>query len=227
MRKLTFGILILGLMVADTAAQRSSKAPVNQSAVTVARLRYDGGGNWYWGRSAIGNLHRFLTENTSIAVHDAEVNLKATDPDLFKYPFLFLTGHGNIVFSDEEVSALRSYLEKGGFLFANDSYGLANSVRREMKKLFPDREFIELPFSHPVYHSRFDFPNGLPKIHEHDKKPAQGFGISIDDRLVVFLAYESDIGDGWEDPEVYNDPPEKRLAALRMGANLVTYALTR
>lgn len=227
MRKLTFGILILGLMAADTVAQRSSKAPVNQSAVTVARLRYDGGGNWYWGRSAIGNLHRFLAENTSIAVHDAEVNLKATDPDLFKYPFLFLTGHGNIVFSDEEVSALRSYLEKGGFLFANDSYGLANSVRREMKKLFPDREFIELPFSHPVYHSRFDFPNGLPKIHEHDKKPAQGFGISIDDRLVVFLAYESDIGDGWEDPEVYNDPPEKRLAALRMGANLVTYALTR
>lgn len=217
----------MGLMASETGAQRQSKEPVNQSAVTVARLRYDGGGNWYWGRSAIGNLHRFLVENTSIAIHDAEVNLKATDPDLFKYPFLFLTGHGNIVFNDEEASVLRSYFEKGGFLFANDSYGLANSVRREMKKVFPDREFVELPFSHPVYHSRFDFPNGLPKIHEHDKKPAQGFGISIDDRLVVFLAYESDIGDGWEDPEVYNDPPEKRLAALRMGANLVTYALTR
>ena len=227
MRKLIFGILILGLMAAEIGAQRQGKAPVNQSAVTIARLRYDGGGNWYWGRSAIGNLHQFLAENTSIAVHDAEVNLKATDADLFKYPFLFLTGHGNIVFSDEEAASLRSYLEKGGFLFANDSYGLANSVRREMKKVFPDREFIELPFSHPVYHSRFDFPNGLPKIHEHDKKPAQGFGISIDDRLAVFLAYESDIGDGWEDAEVYNDPPEKRLAALRMGVNLVTYALTR
>ncbi len=215
------------MIAADISAQRPGKSPVNPSAVTIARLRYDGGGNWYWGRSAIGNLHQFLAENTSIVVHDAEVNLKPTDPDLLKYPFLFLTGHGNIVFNDEEASALRSYLEKGGFLFANDSYGLANSIRREMKKVFPDREFVELPFSHPVYHARFDFPNGLPKIHEHDKKPPQGFGILIDDRLAVFFAYESDIGDGWEDPEVYNDPEEKRLSALRMGANLVTYALTR
>jgi len=201
-------------------------AHADPSAVTVARLQYDGGGNWYWGRSAIGNLHAFLKENTAIPVRDIEVNVKATDPDLNGYPFLFMTGHGNIVFTDEEAAALRNYLEQGGFLFANDSYSLAASIRREMKKVFPDREFVEIPFSHPVYHSRFDFPNGLPKIHKHDGKPPQGFGISVGDRLCVFFAYESDIGDGWEDEEVYNDPPEKREAALKMGANLVTYALT-
>jgi len=226
--KRSFGLFtILALMAASSGAQRAQPSePASPSAVTVARLRYDGGGNWYWGRSALGSLHKFIEENTRISIRDAEVNLKATDADLFKYPFLFLTGHGNIVFSEEEVAALRSYLETGGFLFANDSYGLANSIRREMKKIFPDREFTELPFSHPVYHARFDFPNGLPKIHKHDEKPPQGFGISIGDRLCVFFAYESDIGDGWEDAEVYNDPPEKREAALRMGANLVTYALT-
>ena len=215
------------MLARETLTQSGLNPPKpNPSAVTIARLRYDGGGNWYWGRSALGNLHEFLKGNTGMAIQDAEVNIKATDPDLFKYPFLFLTGHGNIVFSDEEVSALRTYLEKGGFLFANDSYGLADAIRREMKKVFPDRDFVELPFTHPVYHSRYDFPNGLPKIHKHDGKPPQGFGISIDDRLCVFFDYESDIGDGWEDQDVYGDPAEKRLAALRMGANLVTYALT-
>ena len=227
MKKFILLIAVMALAAAETTAQRNGQSePAIPSAVTVARLRYDGGGNWYWGRSAIGNLHEFLSRETSIKTRDAEVNVKATDPDLFKYPFLFMTGHGNIVFSDDEAAALRTYLEKGGFLFANDSYGLANSIRREMKKVFPDREFVELPFSHPVYHSKYDFPNGLPKIHKHDEKPPQGFGIIIDDRLCVFFAYESDIGDGWEDSEVYEDPPEKRLAALKMGANLVTYALT-
>lgn len=210
----------------STGQQGDQKNPRNPSAVTIARLRYDGGGNWYWGRSAVPNLHKFLMENTSIPVSDIEVNVRATDADLFKYPFLFLTGHGNISFSDDDATALRIYLENGGFLFANDSYGLAKAIRREMKKIFPDREFVELPFSHPIYHSRYDFPNGLPKIHKHDEKPPQGFGIIIDERVCVYFAYEADIGDGWEDPEVYNDPPEKRLAALRMGANLVTYALT-
>jgi hypothetical protein len=227
MRRSVFALIILACPAAETIAQeKSTSEPADPSAITVARLRYDGGGNWYWGRSATGNLHEFVKNNTSVRVRDMEVNLKATDPDLFKYPFLFLTGHGNIIFSDEEAAALREYLEKGGFLFANDSYGLANSIRREMKKVFPDKEFVELPFSHPVYHSRFDFPNGLPKIHKHDDKPPQGFGISMDGRLCVFFAYESDIGDGWEDPEVYNDSPEKRTAALKMGANLVVYSLT-
>lgn len=227
MKRFLLLMLIISLPMARTGAQlKSNSGPSDPSAVTIARLQYEGGGNWYWGRSALGNLHEFLKENTEIAVEDAEVNVKATDPDLFKYPFIFLTGHGNIVFSDEEIAALRTYFERGGFLIANDSYGLADAIRREFKKIFPDRDFVELPFSHPVYHSMFDFPGGLPKIHKHDGKPPQGFGISIGDRLCVFFDYESDIGDGWEDPEVYNDPPEKRLAALKMGANLVTYALT-
>lgn len=224
MRKLWLSILLLTIFFAFSWGQQDSAD--DPSAVTVARLRYDGGGNWYWGRSAIPNLHEFIRQNTSIKVNDMEVNVKASDPELFRYPFLFMTGHGNINFSTEEAAALRIYLENGGFLLINDSYGLATAVRREMKKVFPDREFIELPFSHPVYHVLYDFPNGLPKIHKHDEKPAQGFGIMLDDRLCVFFAYESDIGDGWEDAEVYSDPPEKRLAALRMGANLVAYALT-
>lgn len=209
--------------------QRPAQQPATQenpSAVTVARLKYDGGGNWYWGRSAIPNLHKFLKENTKIAIEDKEVVVTATDPELFRYPFLFLTGHGNIRFPDDEVSALRTYLENGGFLFANDSYSLAESFRREMARIFPDNELVELPFSNPIYHTLFDFPNGPPKIHQHDAKPAQGFGIILKDRVAVFFAYESDIGDGLEDREVYNDPPEKHQAALRMAANLVAYALT-
>jgi len=199
---------------------------VDPSAVTVARLKYDGGGNWYWGRSAIPNLHKFVSENTTVDVYDKEVTVTATDPELFKYPFLFLTGHGNISFSDEEVAALRKYLENGGFILANDSYGLADAIRREFKKVFPEKDFVELPFSHPIYQAPFQFPNGLPKIHKHDDKQPQGFGIIVDGRVCVFFDYESDIGDGWEDESVYNDPPEKRLAALRMGANLLVYALT-
>jgi hypothetical protein len=205
--------------------QQAAK-PENPSAVTIARLKYDGGGNWYWGRSAIPNMHKFLKENSRIEVTDKEVVVTAADPELYRYPFLFLTGHGNIRFSDDEVAALRNYLENGGFLFANDSYSLAESFRREIGRVFPDRNLVELPFSHAIYHSLFDFPIGLPKIHKHDEKPPQGFAIIHNDKVVVFFAYESDIGDGWEDPEVYNDSPEKRLAALKMGANLVAYALT-
>ncbi|UCC79632.1 MAG: DUF4159 domain-containing protein [Candidatus Zixiibacteriota bacterium] len=224
MRRILLTTLILTLFFSISDSQINLDK--NPSAVTVSRLKYDGGGNWYWGRSAIPNLHKFLSENTAIEVHDEEVTVTATDPQLFKYPFLFLTGHGNISFSEKETAALRTYLENGGFLFANDSYSLADAIRREFKKVFPENDFVELPFSHPVYHTLYDFPNGLPKIHKHDDKPPQGFGIMINDRVCLFFAYESDIGDGWEDEEVYNDPPEKRLAALRMGANLVAYALT-
>jgi len=224
MRKflLTAFVLVLFFAISDSQINPDK----NPSAVTVARLKYDGGGNWYWGRSAIPNLHKFLMDNTAIEVYDAEVSIQAADPELFKYPFLFLTGHGNISFSDDEASALRTYLENGGFILANDSYSLADAIRREFKKVFPEKDFVELPFSHPIYHTIYDFPNGLPKIHKHDDKPAQGFGIIVDNRVCVFFAYESDIGDGWEDEEIYNDPPEKRLAALKMGANLVAYALT-
>jgi hypothetical protein len=224
MKKLALALLAFSFMAVISDGQIQKVA--NPSAVTIARLKYDGGGNWYWGRSAIPNMHKFLAENTSIEVEDREVAVTATDPDLFKYPFLFLTGHGNIKFSDDEVAALRTYLDNGGFLFANDSYSLNEAFRREMARVFPDKQLVELPFSHPIYHQLYDFPNGLPKIHQHDGKPPQGFAIIIDGRVAVFFDYESDIGDGWEDAEVYNDPPEKHLAALRFGANLVTYALT-
>jgi hypothetical protein len=224
MRNLAVITLILtSFLMIPGLAQESSEDP---SAVTIARLQYDGGGNWYWGRSALPNLHNFLNENTPIKAIDKEVVIKPTDPDLYKYPFLFLTGHGNISFSDDDVTAIRNYLENGGFIFANDSYGLADAIRREFSKVLPGIDFVELPFSHPIYHTLYDFSNGLPKIHKHDEKPPQGFALILDNRVAVFFAYESDIGDGWEDADVYSDPPEKRLAALKMGANLVAYALS-
>ncbi len=213
----------MSLIAITDGQEKSSQDP---SAVTIARLHYSGGGNWYWGQSALPNLLKFMKENTTIETADQEVNVIPTDPNLFKYPFLYLTGHGDLRFSDDDAAALRAYLENGGFLFANDSYGLNADFRKAMKQVFPDRELVELPFAHPVYHSRYDFPNGVPKIHKHDGKPPQGFGIIIDGRLVVFFDFESDIGDGLEDSEVYNDPPEKHIAALQMATNLVTYALT-
>ncbi len=221
-----FVLVLIALISTAAVTDGQQKMPADPSAVTIARLKYDGGGNWYWGPSAIPNMHKFLQENTPIETDDHEVTVKATDPELFRYPFLFLTGHGNIKFSDDEVVALRTYLENGGFLFANDSYSLNEAFRREIARVFPDNKLVELPFNHPIYHMIYDFPNGLPKIHKHDGKPPQGFGIIINGRVAVFFAYESDIGDGWEDQEVYNDLPEKHQAALRMGANLISYALT-
>jgi hypothetical protein len=203
----------------------SAQNEKDPSAFTIARLKYGGGGDWYWGSSAIPNMLKFLKENTSIPVNEDEVRVNIMDKELFNYPFLFLTGHGNIKFSDEEVERLKNYLIHGGFLFANDSYGLDKAFRREMKKVFPDKELVELPFNHGIYHCHYDFPNGLPKIHKHDGKPPQGFGIFYEDRLVVFYVYESDIGDGWEDPQVHNDTPEKREQALKMGVNIITWVL--
>src|SRR3990172_479349 len=196
----------------------------DKTLFTIARLKYSGGGDWYWGASAIPNMLQFLKENSNLRVAEDEVKVELMDENLFNYPFLFMTGHGNIKFPDEEVERLRTYLTHGGFLLANDSYGLDAAFRREMKKVFPDKELVDLPFNHGIYHCYYDFPNGLPKIHKHDEKPAQGFGIFYEGRLAVFYTYESDIGDGWEDPQVHNDPPEKREAALRMGGNIVTWA---
>jgi hypothetical protein len=192
---------------------------------TIARLKYGGGGNWYWGYSAVPNMLKFLEENTNIKVDEKIVTVSPTDKDFFSYPFLFLTGHGYMRFTEEEVERLRIYLTSGGFLFANDSYGLINDFKREMKRVFPDKELVELPFTHGIYSCFWNFPNGLPKIHKHDGKPPQGFGIFHEGRLVVFFVYESDIGDGWEDPQVYNDPPEKREAALKMGTNIIIWSL--
>ncbi len=193
---------------------------------TIARLKYGGGGNWYWGNSAIPNMYKFLAENTNIPVSYKEPKLTADDEQLFNYPFLFLTGHGNIKLTDSEIKALRRYFESGGFLFANDSYGLDKALRRELKRVLPESELVELPFDHEIYHCYYNLPNGLPKIHKHNGKPAQGFGMFLNGRLVVFYAYESDIGDGWEDYEVYHDPPEKHIEALKMGTNIIIYSLT-
>jgi hypothetical protein len=196
-----------------------------EDGFTIARLKYGGGGNWYWGYSAVPNILRFLKENTNIEVDEKIVTVSATDENFFSHPFLFLTGHGYMRFTDEEVKRLRTHLTSGGFLFANDSYGLMNDFKREMKRVFPDNELVELPFTHGIYHCYYKFPDGLPKIHKHDGGPPQGFGIFHEGRLVVFFVYESDIGDGWEDQQVYNDPPEKREAALRMGTNIIIWSL--
>ncbi len=192
----------------------------------IARVKYSGGGDWYGDPSSLVNLQKFLRENTGLETANSEDVVSLTDEDLFAHPYLYLTGHGNLVLSPEEASRLREYLLGGGFLHIDDNYGLNESLRRELKKVFPEYSLVELPFTHPIYHIAYDFPNGLPKIHEHDGKPAQGFGIVVNGRVVLFYSYECDLGDGWEDPDVHNDPPEKHTAALKMGTNLVMYVLS-
>jgi hypothetical protein len=198
---------------------------INPHAFRIGRLHYSGGGDWYWGNSALPNLLNFIKEQTGWPLDMEEKRLKIEDQELFAYPFLFVTGHGAIRFTDAEADRLRQYLLSGGFLFINDSYGMDKSVREMVRTLFPERRFEEIPYDHPIYHSFFDFPNGPPKIHEHDKQPASGWGINIDGRLVLYYLQESDIGDGWEDSHVHNDPPEKREEALKMGLNIVAYSM--
>ncbi len=194
---------------------------------TVARLKYAGGGDWYADPSSLPNLLVAINERTTIRAAPREATVEITDPELFNFPYLYMTGHGNVRFTDEEVIILRNYFAGGGFLHADDNYGMDSSFRREMKKVFPDSPLIELPFDHPIYNSFYNFTDGLPKIHEHEGKPPQGLGIFYDNRLIVFYTYECDLGDGWEDPDVHNDPPEKREAALQMGINIVVYSLTQ
>ena len=194
---------------------------------SIARVNYGGGGDWYCDPSSIPNILSYLTKNTSIkAAHD-EYRIKLTTKELRGHPYLYMTGHGNIRFTDEEIIQLREYLMGGGFLHTDDNYGLNTSFRREMKRVFPDRDFVELPHDHAVFHSYFDMPNGLPKIHEHDGKPPQLFALYNEDRIMVIYSYESDLGDGWEDEEVHNDPSELRVAALQMGVNIIYFALTQ
>lgn len=192
---------------------------------TIARLKYDGGGDWYSNPSSLPNLLKFLSDNVPIEVNMVEKRVSIMDKELFSYPYLYMNGHGNIRFSEEEVLRLRKYLQSGGFLHADDNYGMDLSFRREIKRVFPNNDLVELPFDHPIYSIFYRFPNGLPKIHEHDGKPPQGLGIFYKGRLVVFYTYECDLGDGWEDPEVHGDPDEKHRAALKMGANIVLYSL--
>ncbi|MFQ5680252.1 MAG: DUF4159 domain-containing protein [Gemmatimonadota bacterium] len=208
-------------------APSSAQAPASVSAAlpTIAQLHYEGGGDWYANPSSLLNLLRAVRERTGIRVAERPARVRLTDPDLGDYPYLYMTGHGNVRFSDEELEILRAYLAGGGFLHADDNYGMDESFRGEVRRLFPNRELTEVPLDHPIYRLFYSLPDGLPKVHEHDGLPAQGLGIFLDGRLALFYSYQSDLGDGWEDPEVHGDPPEVREAALRMGVNLVLYAL--
>lgn len=233
-----FGLLLIAVVPARSQEREgilsrfnlpkkaATGAQISPSAVSITRLHYGGGGDWYWGSSALPNLLNFIRDNSNFPVDTEEKVVQIMDNNLFQFPFLFATGHGIMKFNDEEKERLRTYLAGGGFLLINDSYGMDKNIRKEIASLFPERELVELPFNHPIYHSYYDFPNGVPKIHEHDNKPAQGFGIILNGRVVLYYDYESDIGDGWEDPQVHNDPPEKREAALKMGMNVLVYALT-
>lgn len=193
---------------------------------TIARLHYDGGGDWYSDPSSLPNLLRFVKEHTGIESSSAEARVQVMDEDFFLYPYIFMTGHGNISFSPEETLRLRHHLESGGFLHADDNYGMDESFRREIKKVFPRKDLVELPPDHGIFHCHFDFPNGLPKIHRHDGKRPQALGLFDGDRLILLYTYECDLGDGWEDEQVHQVPPGKRMEALRMGANIVVWALT-
>lgn len=198
-----------------------------ESQFRIGRLKYTGGGDWYNDPSAEVNLLKFVRQHTAIDVDPRYEFVDLSSEDLFSYPFLFITGHGNISFSDYEVQRLRDYFARGGFLYADDDYGMDKAFRREMKKVFPDRQFVEVPFNYGLYHCQFSFPNGVPKTHEHNGKPPQGFGLFSGGRLIVYYTYESNPSDGWADPEVHNDPESARQDALRFGTNIVVWALTR
>lgn len=199
--------------------------PTGADSLTVARLRYGGGGDWYANPSSIPNLLSAIRERTGLVTARREATVSLLDPGLRDHPLLYMTGHGEVRFTSDERAALRAYLDGGGFLHADDNYGLDASFRREMALVFPEAELVELPPSHPIFRVFYPFPEGLPKIHEHDGEPPQALGIVRGGRLVVFYSHESDLGDGWEDPEVHGDPPELREQALRMGVNIFLFAL--
>lgn len=194
------------------------------SAQELAILKYNGGGDWYSNPTALPNLIDFTNKNIKTNISKNPTSVAVSSEDLFNFPMVFMTGHGNVLFSDQEIENLRKYLISGGFLHISDNYGLDTFIRRELKKVFPTSELQEIPSSHPIFNQTFSFPNGIPKIHEHDKKPAQAFGIFYEGRLVVFYDYECDLSDGWEDEIIHNDPKEVREKALKMGANLIEYA---
>lgn len=197
------------------------------TSVKIAVLKYNGGGDWYSNPTSLPNLITFCNENLKTNIHPEPGTVEPGSADLFNYAYVDLTGHGNVFFSEAEAANLRKYLEGGGFLHISDNYGIGQFIRREMKKVFPELDFIELPNDHPIYRQKYRFSDGLPKIHEHDGKPAQGFGLVWKGRLVCFYSYESDLGDGWEDRSVHNDPEDVRLKALQMGANIISYVFNQ
>ena len=226
MKHILFAVAAMGLCFGTVFGQSKLASGPDPSAITVARLHYEGGGDWYWGGSALPNLLRFVQTETAIPIQNQPPpTVELSSPELWNYPILYVTGHGNIRFSKQDIVTLRRYLTTGGFLIANDSYGLDLAFRREMARVFPDHPQVEIPWDYGLYHCLYDFPSGPPKIHQHDNRPPQGFGIFYDDRLVSYYAYESDIGDGWEDPEVHGDSEASRRSALELGANLILWSL--
>lgn len=224
------GILVLlaaaltaGSLHAQGMGGRATAPP--ETSLTIARLRYDPG-DWYGNPTSLPNLLRFVREELGLPTADREAIVRATDPALGRYPLLYLTGHGEIRLSDEEVAALRRYLTWGGFLHADDNFGIDPTLRREIARIFPDEPLVELPHDHPIYRTPFPFPQGLPKVHEHSGGPPRGYGVYHDGRLVLFYSFNTDLGDGWEDAEVHGDPEPVRRKALEMGANVFLYALT-
>ncbi len=216
-------MLVLPFLAAVPVGAQSSQPKV--PALTIGRLHYDGGGDWYANPTSLPNLLTAIRERTSLPTSKTERVVQLSDPDLWDVPYLYVTGHGNIAFSPSELGTLRRWLLQGGFLHVDDNYGLDASWRREVARLFPDRPLVEVPLDHPIYRVVYQLPNGLPKVHEHDAKPAQGFGIFVEGRLVLYYSYQSDLGDGWEDPAVHGDPLPVREAALQMGVNLFAYAV--
>lgn len=218
MRLLSFICLLIWLL---------NFSGTNEFSYKIAKVKYKGGGDWYANKTALPNLVKFCNANIKTTISQEDANVEVGSPEIFNYPWVYLTGHGNVVFTDAEAQNLKKYLMAGGFLHIDDNYGLKPFIVPQMKKVFPELDFIELPFTHPIYHQTYNFSKGLPKIHQHDGKPAQGFGLVYQGRLVCFFTYECDLGNGWEDQSIYNDPEEKRLEALKMGANIVKYAFNR
>lgn len=206
-------ILFLGLFLNMTTVKSQE----------IALLKYSGGGDWYANPTSLPNLIQFCNQNIQTQIKPKPATVTPGSSDLFLYPFVHMTGHGNVVFNDQEIKNLRDYLEGGGFLHVDDNYGMDQYIRREIKRLFPELSLTELPASHPIFQGPYNFPQGLPKIHEHDNQRPQAFGIFLDGRLALLYTYETDLGDGWEDKEVHNNPEEVRLKALRMGANIIHY----
>ncbi len=197
-----------------------------RSVIKIAKLKYNGGGDWYANKTALPNLIDFCNLNLRMNIADEEEIVEVGSAEVFLYPYIYMTGHGNVIFSDSEAQNLRNYLISGGFLHIDDNYGLDQFIRLEMKKVFPELEMVELPYNHDIYHQKFHMDQGLPKIHEHDGQPPQGFGLVYEGRLVCFYSFESDLGNGWEDQSIYNDPEEVRMQALQMGANILAFAFT-
>ncbi len=204
-----------------------SLSSFSQKGVQLALLKYNGGGDWYANPTSLTNLVKFCNDNLNTSLVEDYATVEAGSLEIFNYPFVHMTGHGNVFFNEQEARNLRNYLLAGGFLHIDDNYGLDPYVRPQMKKVFPELDFVELPFDHAIYHQRYEFANGLPKIHEHDNKPPQGFGLIYEGRLVCFYSYECDLGDGWEDPDVHHDSAASRQKALQMGANLISYVFMR